>query len=225
MVPKNTMHVLKLMFECRHCGSSRVWALRQFPCIYLLLQSFVSIRIQSEGSSGLNTATLCPWMCVKVSRLLQKPSPAGSQDFLPFELQRNFTRTPQILPKNEIWQTHQVSLCAKLSCTAFVREHCSTSVIMMKMVRLCCGRSKVIFVWNFSMGRIRLSSLQLFVCPMEIWSVLSEWRALWEPLSFHSIFVDKSNMASLFHSFPTVKSGLLLRPSPAKKINFHEAFV
>lgn len=52
---------------------------------------------------------------------------------------------PQILPKNEIWQSYPVPLCAKLSRTPFVKELWGTSGIRRKIVKFCCGRDELIF--------------------------------------------------------------------------------
>lgn len=90
---------------------------------------------------------------------LSRPScnPVGSQESLASELQgkisqrrkRKKKNPPQSLPKNDIWQTYQDFLHAKLSHAWFVKELCSTSVIRRKTVPFCCGRDRVIFTLTF----------------------------------------------------------------------------
>lgn len=109
---------------------------------------------------GPSAATLCVRSCAEVRRLLEKPaalpttcSPAGSQQLLSlgasgenFLKERKREKTPpQILPKNEIWQSYPVPLYAKLSRTPFVKELWGTSGTRRKIVKFCCGRDELIF--------------------------------------------------------------------------------
>lgn len=133
------------------------------------------------GGGGPSAATLCVRSCAEVQWLLEKPAalPTTLQPSrlsavaFPLSFRGKFPKgergektPPQILPKNEIWQSYPVPLCAKLSRTPFVKELWGTSGIRRKIVKFCC--------WNFEWG-MSLYSRQLFVHPLEVCSVLSEW--------------------------------------------------
>lgn len=112
------------------------------------------------GGGGPSAATLCVRSCAEVRWLLEKPAALPSilqpsrlsAVAFPLSFRGKFPKgergekpPPQILPKNEIWQSYPVPLCAKLSRTPFVKELWGTSGIRRKIVKFCCGRDELIF--------------------------------------------------------------------------------
>lgn len=131
------------MSEFHHFGSSSSSALQQFICIYLLLCIIVSIcdAVHGRVANAPHTMSLAVYWCLAgvtemyasashpIAPLVLSYKLFGSQALISSEFLRKISerqewveKYEQILLKNEIWQTYDVFLCAKISHAPFVKQ-------------------------------------------------------------------------------------------------------